>query len=192
MRYFKLLLCTSFFALSFCKETPKTVTIDEDKIQIDLKKEIATLEADKEVMLAKNEVINSKVTDKLSNQKFNDLLRKQKYANNRFIESIDQYTNFLKIKSYDRQKFYLDKHGSQSEEDMLKQFEEYSINKKVNPPSYPWRTQKVVLPGEKNKAKAEGASHGEKGAEKENSGGHGSGHGEPAEAKPAAHGGGHH
>jgi hypothetical protein len=184
MRYFKLLLCTSFFALSFCKETPKTVTIDEDKIQLDLKKEIAALDADKELLVAKNEVINSKVADKTSNQKFNDLLRKQKYANNRFLESIDQYTNYLKIKSYDRQKFYMDKFGKQSEADMLKQFEEYSINKTVNPSSYPWRTQKVVLPGEKNKAKAEG--------EKEPAKGHGGGHGAPAEAKPAAHGGGHH
>jgi hypothetical protein len=172
MRYFKFLLYTSFFLLSFCKETPKPVTIEEDKIYLDYKKEIAALEEDKKLLIEKNAVIAGKMNDKGSNQKFNDLLRKQKFANNRFLESVEQNLNFLKLKSLDREKLYVDSQGFQKLEDMEKQYEEYLINKKVNPPSYPWR-KAIVAPGDKNKKSAEAAPPKE-------------------EAKPAEHGSSHH
>ena len=187
MIFLRLLLAISFITLSACNKTEKPITLAEDKVHEAMEKDLAELEADKQSVEQKNKDLDSKIEQLSSNPKFMDLLRKQKFTNNKNLEMIEQARNYMKIKSLDREKYINDNLTKLNHADLDSQFADYSINKKANPPFYPWRIKPVASgPQKKDEKKpeekkppAEGGEHG---------GGHGGGHEAPkAEEKPAGH-----
>lgn len=199
MKNIKILLILSFLVAASCKSEEKPISLADDKIHKAYQKEIAAFEADKESLVSRNSNLEKKINDNNTNSKFIDLLRKQRFANIRYLDLVEQNANLIKIKLHEREKYLADNQSKLKLEDLEKQYSDYLINKSVNPEAYPWRRLSAI---EKEKKKPEAApaadghgaptaEHGKAEEKKEEAPAHGSeassSHGSSEKTPPAGH-----
>jgi hypothetical protein len=151
MRFFKIILFFSLFSLSFCEEKVKPITLQDDKVLEAIKKEITELEKDKGALVERNQSISNKIEEMTLSPKFTELLKKQRFTNGRFIELIDQAINYRKLRSIERERYVNENLAKLKAEDLTTQFDEYTLDQKANPPSFPWR-KKAASASSKKKA----------------------------------------